>query len=65
MSYPALMAERLHATVGKIRLVLVLFGGALLVISLILQATHPAGHLLEALPDQYHETRRRHRGGSS
>ena len=30
------MAERLHATVGKIRLVLVLFGGALLVISLIL-----------------------------
>ena len=28
--------ERLHATVGKIRLVLVLFGGALLVISLIL-----------------------------
>ena len=35
-SYPALMAERLHATVGKIRLVLVLFGGALLVISLIL-----------------------------
>ena len=36
VSYPALMAERLHATVGKIRLVLVLFGGALLVISLIL-----------------------------
>ena len=27
MSYPALMAERLHATVGKIRLVLLLFGG--------------------------------------
>lgn len=36
VSYPALMAERLHATVGKIRLVLVFFGGALLVISLIL-----------------------------
>lgn len=36
VSYPALMAERLHATVGKIRLVLLLFGGALLVISLIL-----------------------------
>lgn len=36
VSYPALLAERLHATVGKIRLVLVLFGGALLVISLIL-----------------------------
>lgn len=36
VSYPALMAERLHATVGKIRLVLPLFGGALLAISLIL-----------------------------
>ena len=36
VSYPALMAERLHATVNKIRLVLLLFGGALLVISLIL-----------------------------
>ncbi len=35
-TYPALMAERLHATVGKIRLVLLLFGGALFVISLIL-----------------------------
>ncbi|MDO4757822.1 MAG: permease-like cell division protein FtsX [Rikenellaceae bacterium] len=35
-SYPALMAERLHATVGKIRFVLLLFGGALLFISLIL-----------------------------
>ena len=35
VSYPALMAERLHATVN-IRLVLLLFGGALLVISLIL-----------------------------
>ena len=35
VSYP-LMAERLHATVNKIRLVLLLFGGALLVISLIL-----------------------------
>ena len=33
VSYPALMAERLHATVGKIRLVLLLFGGALLIIS--------------------------------
>ena len=30
------MAERLHATVNKIRLVLLMFGGALLVISLIL-----------------------------
>lgn len=36
VSYPALMAERLHATVNKIRLVLLLFGGALLIISLIL-----------------------------
>ncbi|WP_295936259.1 permease-like cell division protein FtsX [uncultured Alistipes sp.] len=36
VSYPALMAERLHATIGKIRLVLLLFGGALLIISLIL-----------------------------
>jgi len=36
VSYPAQMAERLHATVGKIRFVLLLFGGALLVISLIL-----------------------------
>lgn len=36
VSYPALMAERLHATVGKIRLVLLIFGGALLIISLIL-----------------------------
>ena len=34
VSYPALMAERLHATVNKIRLVLLLFGGALLVILL-------------------------------
>lgn len=36
VSYPALMADRLHTTVGKIRLVLLLFGGALLVVSLIL-----------------------------
>ncbi len=36
VSYPALMVERLHATVAKIRLVLLLFGGALLIISLIL-----------------------------
>lgn len=36
VSYPAQLAERLHATVGKIRLILLLFGGALLVISLIL-----------------------------
>ena len=36
VSYPAQMVERLHATVRKIRLVLALFGGALLVISLIL-----------------------------
>lgn len=38
VSYPARMAERLHSTVGKIRFVLTLFGGALLVISLILLA---------------------------
>ncbi|MEG0789390.1 MAG: permease-like cell division protein FtsX [Alistipes sp.] len=36
VSYPAVMIERLHATVAKIRLVLFVFGGALLVISLIL-----------------------------
>lgn len=36
VSYPAMMIERLHATVHKIRLVLLLFGGALLCISLIL-----------------------------
>ncbi len=36
VSYPALMAQRLHATVAKIRFILLLFGGALLVISLIL-----------------------------
>lgn len=36
VGYRALMAERLHATVSKIRLVLLLFGGALLIISLIL-----------------------------
>lgn len=36
VSYPALLAERLHATVGKIRFVLLLFGGALLFISMIL-----------------------------
>ncbi len=36
VSYPAMMAERLHATVGKIRFVLLLFGGALLLVSLIL-----------------------------
>lgn len=35
-SYPAQMAERLHHTVGRIRFVLLLFGGALLAISLIL-----------------------------
>ena len=35
-SYPAQTVERLHATIAKIRLVLLLFGGALLVISLIL-----------------------------
>lgn len=38
VSYPAHMAERLYRTVGKIRFVLILFGGALLVISLILLA---------------------------
>lgn len=35
-TYPAQMAERLHRTVSKIRFVLLLFGGALLIISLIL-----------------------------
>lgn len=38
VSFPALTVERLHATVGKIQLVLLLFGGALLIISLILLA---------------------------
>ena len=36
VSYPAQTVERLHGTIAKIRLVLLLFGGALLVISLIL-----------------------------
>lgn len=36
VSYPAQTVERLHATIAKIRLVLLLFGAALLVISLIL-----------------------------
>lgn len=36
VSYPAQTVERLRATIAKIRLVLLLFGGALLVISLIL-----------------------------
>lgn len=36
VSIPAMMAERLHATINKIRLVLLLFGGSLFVISLIL-----------------------------
>lgn len=36
VSYPAMMIERLHTTVNRIRLVLLLFGGALLAISLIL-----------------------------
>ena len=36
VSYPAQTVERLHASIAKIRLVLLLFGGALLVISLIL-----------------------------
>ena len=35
-SFPALMAEQLHRTVGKIRFVILLFGGALLLISFIL-----------------------------
>lgn len=35
-TFPALMAEQLHRTVGKIRFVMLLFGGALLLISLIL-----------------------------
>ena len=36
VSFPKQMAEQLHTTVNKIRLVLILFGGALLVVSLIL-----------------------------
>ncbi|MBQ5717992.1 MAG: permease-like cell division protein FtsX [Alistipes sp.] len=36
VSFPAQIADRLHRTVGKIRLVLILFGGALLLISLVL-----------------------------
>lgn len=36
VSFPARLAEQLHGTVNKIRLILLLFGGALLVISLIL-----------------------------
>lgn len=36
VSYPAMMAERLHSTIAKIHLVLFVFGGALLIISLIL-----------------------------
>ena len=36
VSYPAMMIERLHTTENRIRLVLLLFGGALLAISLIL-----------------------------
>lgn len=36
VSLPLELAERLHATVGKIRLVLLLFGGALLAVSLVL-----------------------------
>lgn len=36
VSFPAQAVERLHATIARIRLVLLLFGGALLVVSLIL-----------------------------
>lgn len=36
VSYPVQTVERLHATISKIQLVLLLFGGALLIISLIL-----------------------------
>lgn len=36
VSYPEMMVGRMHSTVSRIRLVLLLFGGALLVISLIL-----------------------------
>ena len=36
VSYPEMLVGRLHSTVGRIRLLLLLFGGALLVISLIL-----------------------------
>ena len=36
VSYPEMVVGRMHSTVGRIRLLLLLFGGALLVISLIL-----------------------------
>ncbi len=36
VTFPAQVAERLHATVAKIRFILLIFGGALLLISLIL-----------------------------
>lgn len=36
VSYPAMMAERLHSTIAKIHLILFIFGGTLLIISLIL-----------------------------
>ena len=36
VSYPEMLVGRLHSTVGRIRMLLLLFGGALLVISLIL-----------------------------
>ena len=36
VSFPAQLAEQLHGTVNKIRLILLLFGGALLIVSLIL-----------------------------
>ena len=58
VSYPERMADRLHATVGKIRFVLLLFGGALLVVSLILLANTIRLAILEALPHQYDEAGR-------
>ena len=64
VSYPAQTVERLHATIAKIRLVLLLFGGALLVISLILlnNTRHSVGnHRIGTLPDGRLRTER---GGS-
>ena len=49
VSYPAQTVERLHATIAKIRLVLLLFGGALLVISLILLAIFSKRYLINTM----------------
>ena len=49
VSYPAQTVERLHATIAKIRLVLLLFGGALLVISLIRLAIFSKRYLINTM----------------